>query len=591
MFKSLFVFSILFSILTLTTTAQPNPNQTSATKELYRLFDAEWNWRLQESPTFASYLGDRRFNDRWNDASFAAIENRQKHRVETLEKLKKIDRNELSAADKLNFDLFEKEYAEDIEAFKYKRYLLPVSHDGGIQTADNLANSLRFQTIKDYEDWLARLNAFPALMEQTLELMREGKRQKILWARAVMERVPRQIDKQIVETPEQSSFYAPFKTFPKDISPAEQERLKTAARTAISSKIIPAFRRFKDYFEKEYLPASFPEAGIWQQAGGAETYAFLARSYTTTNLTPEQIHEKGLQEVARIRAEMEKIKAQVGFKGALTEFFQFLRTDKQFYYQTADELLTAYRAVSKRIDPELVKIFKTLPRTPYGVTPIPEKIAPDTTTAYYNSPAADGSRAGLYFVNLYKPEVRPKYEIMALSLHESVPGHHLQIALAQELGDVPNFRKFGGYTAFTEGWGLYAESLGEDMNLYDDVYSKFGQLTYEMWRAVRLVVDTGLHSEKYKWSRERAINFFRDNAAKTETDIVNEIDRYISDPGQALAYKIGELKIKELRARAKTELGEKFDLRDFHDVVLLSGAVPLDLLEKNVIDWIATKKK
>jgi uncharacterized protein (DUF885 family) len=591
MFKSLFVFSVLFSTFVLTTTTQTNPNQTAAAKELYRLFDAEWNWRLQESPTFASYLGDRRFNDRWNDASLTAIENRQKHRVETLEKLKKIDRAGLSAADKLNFDLFEKEYAEDIEAFQYKRYLLPVSHDGGIQTADNLANSLRFQTVKDYEDWLARLNAFPALMEQTLELMREGKRQKILWARAVMERVPRQIDKQIVETPEQSSFYAPFKTFPKDISPAEQERLKTAARTTISSKIIPAFRRFKDYFEKEYLPASFPEAGIWQQAGGAQTYAFLARSYTTTNLTPEQIHEKGLQEVARIRAEMEKIKAQVGFKGALTEFFQFLRTDKQFYYQTADELLTAYRAVSKRIDPELVKIFKTLPRTPYGVTPIPDKIAPDTTTAYYNSPAADGSRAGLYFVNLYKPEVRPKYEIMALSLHESVPGHHLQIALAQELGDVPNFRRFGGYTAFTEGWGLYAESLGEDMNLYDDAYSKFGQLTYEMWRAVRLVVDTGLHSEKYKWSRERAINFFRDNAAKTETDIVNEIDRYISDPGQALAYKIGELKIKELRARAKTELGEKFDLRDFHDVVLLSGAVPLDLLEKNVSDWIAAKKK
>lgn len=571
--------------------AQTNANQAAATKELYRLFDAEWNWRLQESPTFASYLGDRRFNDRWNDASLTAIENRQKHRVETLEKLRKIDRNTLSAADKLNFDLFQKEYEEDIEAHKYKRYLLPVSHDGGIQTADNLAQFLRFQTVKDYEDWLARLNAFPAYMEQTLELMREGRRQKILWARAVMERVPRQIDKQIVETPEQSSFYAPFKNFPKEISAAEQERLKTAARAAISSKVIPAFRLFKDYFEKEYLPASFPEAGIWQQAGGAETYRFLARSYTTTNLTPEQIHEKGLQEVARIRAEMEKIKAQVNFKGALTEFFQFLRTDKQFYYQTADELLTAYRAASKRIDPELVKIFKTLPRTPYGVTPIPEKIAPDTTTAYYNSPAADGSRAGLYFVNLYKPEVRPKYEIMALSLHESVPGHHLQIALAQESGDVPNFRKFGGYTAFTEGWGLYAESLGEDMNLYDDAYSKFGQLTYEMWRAVRLVVDTGLHSEKYKWSRERAINFFRDNAAKTETDIVNEIDRYISDPGQALAYKIGELKIKELRGRAKTELGEKFDLRDFHDVVLSSGAVPLDLLEKNVGDWIATKKK
>ncbi|HZH34969.1 MAG TPA: DUF885 domain-containing protein [Pyrinomonadaceae bacterium] len=587
MLKSLFVLPVLFSLLTFAASAQ---NDQNAAKELSALFEAEWNWALQESPTFASYLGDRRYNDRWMDVSPAAFERRHAHRIETLQKLKAIDRNQLSARDKLNYDLFQKEYEEPIEAHKYRQFLLPIGKSEGIQTADELSQFLRFETVKDYEDWIARLNAFPAYMDQTIGLLREGVRTKTLWARIVMERVPAQIDKQIVADAEKSSFYAPFNKFPADIPASEQTRLQAAAKQAVSAKVVPAYQKLKDYFTREYLPASFPEAGIWQQTGGDETYAFLARSYTTTNLTPEQIHEKGLQEVARIRAEMEKIKAQVNFKGTLQEFFQFLRTDKQFYYSSPEELLNAYRAMSKRIDPNLVKVFKTLPRTPYGVVPIPDKIAPDTTTAYYNSPSADGSRAGSYFVNLYKPEVRPKYEMMALSLHEAVPGHHLQIALAQELGDVPNFRKFGGYTAFVEGWALYAESLGEEMGLYDDPYSKFGQLTYEMWRAVRLVVDTGLHSGKYKWTRQRAIDYFRDNAAKTETDIVNEIDRYISNPGQALAYKIGELKIKELRARAKQQLGEKFDVREFHDVVLLSGAVPLDILERNVNEWIAKKK-
>lgn len=581
---SITLLSLLLVLLPLPAGAQADEG-----KAMHEFFKAEWDYQMEQNPTTASALGDRRWNDRWEDASLAAIERRQQHRIDALARLKKIDRQKLSPADQLNFDLFQKDLETDIEEFKFRTYLLPVNQRGGIQTADELAELLRFQTVKDYEDWIARLTSLPALVEQNIALMREGAKARIIWPKVVLNRVPAQIDKQVVEQAQDSPFYKPFKEFPDSIPAAEQARLSQKARETIQANVVPAFRQFKQFFTGEYLPAAFEQVGIWQMPQGAEAYAFHARRYTTTKMTPEEIHQKGLSEVARIRAEMQAIMSKVGFQGTHKEFFQKLRTDPQFYYKTPDELLNAYRAMAKRIDPNLVKVFKTLPRMPYGVIPIADKIAPDTTTAYYNRPAADGSRPGLYYVNLYKPETRPKYEMMALSLHESVPGHHLQIALAQELGEIPNFRRYGGYTAFVEGWGLYAESLGDEMGLYDDPYSKFGQLTYEMWRAVRLVVDTGMHH--MKWDRQKAIDYFLDNAAKTEQDIVNEIDRYITDPGQALAYKIGELKIKELRARASRELGPSFDVREFHDAVLLSGAVPLDVLERNVEAWIARKKQ
>jgi uncharacterized protein (DUF885 family) len=557
-------------------------------RALHQLFDEEWEWTMRESPTFASSLGDRRYNDRWRDESLEAHEARHRHRLETLKRLGAIDRARLPAPDQLNYDLFRKTLETDIEGHKFGFYLLPVNQRGGVQSADELAELLRFQTVKDYDDWLARLRALPRLVEQTTALMREGMRARKLWPREVLKRVPAQLDKQVVARPEDSPFYAPFREFHKDIPAPERERLAREAREAVSGQVVPAFRGFRDFFNNEYLPASFGQVGVWQWPDGEQAYAFLARRYTTTGMTPQQIHEKGLAEVARLRAEMQKVMTQVGFRGTHKEFFKKLRTDEDFYYKKPSELLEAYRAISKRIDPHLVKVFKTIPRMPYGVVPIPDKLAPDTTTAYYNQPAADGSRPGLYYVNLYKPETRPKYEMMALSLHEAVPGHHLQIARAMELGEIPKFRRYGGYTAFVEGWGLYAESLGEDMGLYDDPYSKFGQLTYEMWRAVRLVVDTGMHH--MKWDRQRAIDYFLDNAAKTEQDIVNEIDRYITMPGQALAYKIGELKLKELRARASASLGPAFDVREFHDVVLGSGALPLDVLERNVDEWIRAQK-
>jgi uncharacterized protein (DUF885 family) len=579
------VFAIGISLFTSAGFAQ----NAATTKALHHLFDREWEYDLQQDPTRASRLGDRRWNDRWGDVSLTAIKSRHDHDLEVLRQLAAIDRGKLSTADQLNYDLFKKDYESSVEEYQYRWYLIPLNQRGGIQTENELADSLRFETVKDYEDWVARLKAFPVYMEQTIALMRAGIAAHMVLPKVIMQRIPAQIDKQIVAHADESLFYKPFKRFPASVPVADQERLMKDALAAISLNIIPSYERFKKFFVEEYLPASYDEVGAWQAPQGEAMYAFFVRKYTTTNITPREVHEKGLSEVKRVRVAMLEVMNQVGFKGTLPEFFAFLRTDKRFYYNTPEELFAAYQALAKRIDPNLVKVFKTLPRMPYGVEPIPAAIAPDTTTAYYRQPAADGSRAGTYFVNLYRPETRPKWEMMALSLHESVPGHHLQIALAQEQGDIPNFRRYGGYTAFVEGWGLYAESLGEEMGLYDDPYAKFGQLTYEMWRAVRLVVDTGMH--QMHWTRKQAIDYFMENAPKQELDIINEIDRYIAWPGQALAYKTGQLKIRELRERAGRELGLKFDLRGFHEVVLGSGAVPLDVLERNVVAWTANKKK
>jgi len=570
--------------------ANPVSPSTSngATQALHQLFASEWDYRMEHNPTWASILGDRRWNDRWEDVSLQAIEKDHEHDVQILERLKTIERGELSSLDQINFDMFRREYQMSAEGYGYHWYLVPLNQRGGIQTADDLANSLRFTTVKDYEDWIGRLRAFPTFMDQTIALLREGIHERILLPKIVMQRVPAQIDKQIVSDPSTSPFYKPFEKFPANISQADRARLSAAAREAIASGVVPAYRRFKQFFVEDYLPACYDLVGIWQLPNGQAMYAYFVRLYTTTNLTPEEVHQKGLAEVARIHAEMLDVLRQVGFKGTLQDFFKFLRTDPRFYYKTPEELLEAYRANAKRIDPNLVKVFRLLPRQPYGVEPIPAAVAPDTTTGYYEGGAADGSRPGTLFVNLYKPETRPKWEMTALELHEGVPGHHLQIALAMEQGGLPNFRRYGYLPAFGEGWGLYAESLGYEMGVYDDPYSRFGQLTYDMWRAVRLVVDTGIHS--MHWDRQRAINYFMENAAKQELDVTNEVDRYIAWPGQSLAYKIGELKILDLRARARQELGPKFDLKEFHEVVLKEGAVPLDVLERTVDDWIRMKR-
>lgn len=574
---------LLFAAVSLPTLLCAGPSE-----DFKAFLKAEWEYRMEQSPTFASSLGDRRWNDRWGDQSLPAIEARHAHRQEAAKRLAAIPRAQLSETDQLNYDLFERDLKEGIANHAFKLYLVAIDQRGGPQSLDEFASGLRFETVKDYDDWIARLNKVPQSLDQATALLREGIKARIVQPKVVMQRVPAQLDKQIVAKPEDSGFYKPFRRFATAVPEADRTRLADAAKKAIAEAVVPAYKKFKAFFEAEYLPGCYPEVGAWQHPT-AGFYASRAKSFTTTELTPQEIHDIGQAEVKRIRAEMEGIREKVGFKGTLAEFFVHLRTDPKFFYKTGDELLAGYRAISKEIDPLLVKVFGKLPRMPYGVEPIPAAIAPDTTTAYYSQPAADGSRAGRYFVNLYKPETRPKWEMRVLSVHEAVPGHHLQIALAQEQGELPEFRRFGGYTAYVEGWGLYSESLGNEMGLYEDPYDKFGELTYDMWRAVRLVVDTGMHH--LKWSRQQAIDFFMANAAKTEQDIVNEIDRYIAWPGQALAYKIGQIKIKELRAKATKALGAKFDLRAWHDHLLACGAVPLSVLEKRMDAWVAAQAK
>ena len=583
MFRPLLLAALLLAC------AAPSLAQTSTRNPtLHKLFASEWERGLRESPEGASYNGDARYNDRWSDFSLAAIAARDAADRAALEALRAIGREALSAADQLDYDTFEWSLQRNIERQKFREYLQPVSHQGGPQTIDGIAEVLPFATTRDYRDWLKRLQAIPTLIQQATVLMQEGVKAGNLPPRVLMQRVPAQIAGQVVDDPAKSAFYKPFLKFPDDIAAADREELQAEAKRIITADVVPAYRAFQVYFNEQYLPKTRESIAATDLPDGKAYYDFLARYYTTTDLSADQIHAIGLKEVARIRAEMEKIKAQTGFKGTLPDFFAYLRTDPKFFHKTPDELLNAYRALSKRIDPELVKVFKTIPRLPYGVRPIPDNIAPDTTTAYYQPGASDGTRPGYYYVNLYKPEVRPIWEMMPLSLHEAVPGHHFQFARALELPDAPMFRRTAYFVAYGEGWGLYAEQLGFEMGLYDDPYDHFGQLVYEMWRAVRLVVDTGMHAKG--WSRDRAISYFKDNAAKTDQDIVNEVDRYIGTPGQALAYKIGQMKISELRARAKRELGPKFDLREYNDAVLETGSVPLEALERHIDAWIEARK-
>jgi uncharacterized protein (DUF885 family) len=563
--------------------------QGDENERLRRLFDLFWDYALQETPEIGTYIGDPRHQDRWSDLSAAAGERSKAVTRKIQEALLSIDREKLAERERTDYDLFQKKLESRIEGFRFPSEALTLHQMGGIQQSiPQVLTYMRPTTVEGYQAVLSRLREIPTLVDQMIARLEKGLAAGVTPPRITLRDVPGQVQALIVDDPMTSPMLTAFKEMPRTIPADERERMTREAVRAYQERIVPSLRKLHRYLADTYVPGAREEIAASALPDGEAWYAWAVRESTTTDLTPKQIHEIGLAEVRRIRAEMDEVIRSAGFKGSFEEFLTFLRTDPRFYFEKPEDLVTAYREICKRADPELVKLFGRLPRLPYGVDVIPEYAAKSQTTAYYSQGSLAAGRPGMYSVNTYDLKSRPRYEMEALSLHEAVPGHHLQVSLAQEIEGIPTWRRYDDYTAYVEGWGLYAESLGEEMGFYQDPYSKFGQLTYEMWRAVRLVVDTGMHA--LGWSREQAIDYFKANAGKAEHDIVVEIDRYIVVPGQALAYKIGELKIKELRAYAEKELGAKFDVRAFHDEVLGRGALPLDLLEKNVRGWVAGRR-
>ncbi|MDZ4783878.1 MAG: DUF885 domain-containing protein [Planctomycetia bacterium] len=555
--------------------------------ELKQLLEEAWQHDLREDPLLATQAGDRRFNDRLPNVTIADIERRAAADRKFLERLEAIDRSQLDRENQINYDVFRRLRADGLREYELRGYLMPITNREGFHIffAD-LPKQTPLDTVQDYENYLSRLNAFRVYTDQHIELLREAVKQGYTLPAVVLRGFEKPIQSQITDDPTRSVLFDPFKKFPDRVPDADRVRLTESARQAIAENVVPAYRDFLEFMSEDYVPQARTQPGASALPNGREFYRHRVRQYTTLDLTPEAVHETGLAEVKRIRGEMEELIREIGFDGDFAKFVEHLRTDPAFYATTPEQLLKETSLVLKRMDGELPRLFKRLPRVPYGIREVPDYIAPITTTAYYMPSSGDGSRAGFYYVNTYDLKSRPLYEIEALSLHEAVPGHHLQIALQQELSELPPFRRFAGFTAFVEGWGLYSERLGLEVGFYEDPYQNFGRLSYEMWRACRLVVDTGIHY--LGWTREQAIQFMADNSAMTLLNITNEVDRYIAWPGQALAYKTGELKIRQLRAEAEEKLGVNFDIREFHDVVLRSGAVPLDVLEANVRSYIET---
>jgi uncharacterized protein (DUF885 family) len=573
-------------------------DETQSVRQFRAYLDEDWKRWMLEYPEVATSVGYPGQNRRWSDDSPQGIAARKQHLQESLAQLKSFSRDALPSPEQLNYDLYLEllstaeeglQYGDDPFPFRNVVPLnlwMPISQMGGVQQgAADTISTMPNRTVADYEDILVRLSALPVYVQQQQALLQEGLKRGYSPPKLMLRDLPKQIADLIPADPLQSALLQPFTEFPAAIPEADRPRLTNRAKEIYTAAVAPAFQVLHDYVTNTYIPACRDTIAATALPNGAAAYAFHVRWQTTTNLTPQQIHELGLSEVKRIRAEMDKVIAAAQFHGTFHEFTEFLRNDSRFYYTNVEDLVNGYRIIDKRIDPELSHEFGKLPRLTYGVTPIPDFKAPSQTTAYYQPGAPDVGRPGSFFVNTYKLHSRPKWEMEALSLHESVPGHHLQISLAQELTGLPDFRKHIGYSAFVEGWALYSESLGEELGLYKDPYSKFGQLSYEMWRAVRLVVDTGIHS--MGWTREQAIQFFKDNTGKTDQDIIVEVDRYIVWPGQALAYKLGQLKTRQLRTAAETQLGDKFNVRWFHDAVLENGAVPLSILEQRVQQWTA----
>lgn len=583
--------AVLLACAAAAAAAEPGPD-----KALHALFEREFLEDLRESPETATLLGLPGYDDRWTDASPEAVARRKARTARVREELARIPPARLNTQDRISREVFLErlERGARIDAvfgalpFGAEDAWLPVSTMQGPQfTIPYVVKATRFATVADYDNYLKRLAALPRALEQVRATLRAGVKSGWVAPREVMPRVPAMMDAfsgaDVAGTP----LWRPFESFPPEVPAAEQERLKAAGRKVLAERVHPAFAELKRFLVEEYTPATTGSLSVSRRPGGAAYYAALARAYTTTTLTPAEIHEIGLKEVARIRGEMDKVIAAVQFKGTFAQFIAFLNTDARFFFKTPEARLMAYRDIAKRADAALPPLFAELPRTPYGIRAM-EAYEGDNAD-HYSRPALDGSRAGFFEANVNNLASKPSHEMESVLLHEAVPGHHLQIARAQELQGLPRFRRSGGDTAYVEGWALYAESLGAAMGFYTDPYNRFGALMGEMLRACRLVVDTGLHSRD--WTRAQAIRYMVDNGAGNEDMMAAEVDRYIVMPGQALAYKVGQLKITALREKARAALGERFDIRRFHNAVLDDGALPLIVLERRIDDWIAAERR
>ncbi len=577
----LFVLATLFAL----------PGGASdAASRLHQLFAEEWEWRLRQNPLMATNVGRHQWNDQLPDASLEAQRRRAEARGDFLARLAEIDRAELSTTDQINYDMFQRQLEQAIAGYEFSSHLIPLNADSGFHSAfARLGTRVPLNTTRDYENYIARIAAFGAYSGQQIEAMRKGMETGMVLPKVILAGIEDTISAHIVEDPTESAFWEPFESFPSSVPSADHDRLRAAGTKAILEGAVPGYRAFYEFMVEEYIPNGRATLGAFDLPNGEAYYQSQIRRFTTLDLSPDEIHRIGLEEVARIRAEMMAIIEEVGFEGDFDAFLEFLRTDPRFYPKSAEELLKEASYIAKRMDAKLPSLFKTLPRLPYGVAPVPDSIAPKYTAGRYVGAPIGGTQPGYYWVNTYSLENRTLYTLEALSLHEAVPGHHLQNALSQEQEGLPNFRRYSYISAFGEGWGLYSEWLGLEAGFYTDPYSNFGRLTYEMWRACRLVVDTGVHAKG--WSRQQVVDFLASNTALALHEVQTETDRYISWPAQALSYKLGELKIKELRRRAENELGTDFDIREFHDAVLLNGSVPLPVLEEQIDRFIAERRE
>jgi uncharacterized protein (DUF885 family) len=553
---------------------------------LHNIFDREWEARLTDDPLFATSVGRHEANDRLPSITPKDLESQYLRAKATLAELKAIDPSKLGSDDQVNYAMFRRRLDNAIADYELGDYQIPFNADSGFHTSfARLPKEVPLTTTKDYENYIARLGQWPRYVGEQIVHMRAGLKRGMTVPLATLTGYDGTMAAHVVDDPAKSVFWEPFEKFPAGVPPSEHERLRREGRAAVAGGVIAGYRELLEFFRKEYLPGARKTLAASELPNGPAYYAQQIRQFTTLDLTPDEIHRTGLAEVERIDVEMKAAMKKAGHQGDFASFLKFLRTDPRFYAKTPEELLSRASRIAKRIDGKLPSLFKTLPRLPYTVEAVPADIAPKYTTGRYVGAPQGSTQPGIYWVNTYKLEARPLYNLEALTLHEAVPGHHLQIALSRELGELPNFRRFSYISAFGEGWGLYSEWLGIEAGFYTDPYDDFGRLTYEMWRACRLVVDTGLHAKG--WTRQQAIDYMATRTALPIHEVTTEVDRYISWPGQALAYKLGELKIKELRKRAENTLGACFDVREFHDVVLGSGAVPLNVLEANVDRWIA----